>query len=174
MKKILILAIVAICSINIGCAARSSNDVLQDSILTIKIRDRFANDAALNLFKIDVEARDRVATLTGFVPTEDRRRRAAESAALVNGIRNVENRIEVGMKKKEISFKDAVIRSNISKRLIRDPQTHALPIDVESNQGEVVLSGQVKNEDQKQLAERIAQNTHDVLSVKNHLKVMAE
>src|SRR3569832_2100317 len=159
MKKILVLSIVAFCSINIGCAStRSSNDVLQDSILTIKIKDQFANDAALNLFKIDVEARDRVVTLTGYVPTEDRKRRAADSAGLVYGIRNVENRIEVGMKKKEISFKDAVIRSNISKSLIRDPLTHALPIDIESNQGEVVLSGQVKNEYQKQLAERIAQN----------------
>jgi hyperosmotically inducible protein len=176
MKKIFLLSLVVFLSLEgSGCAfnsKRTSQNVIDDSNLTMKVKSKLANDAALTLFKIDVDTRQGVVTLTGNVPTEGRKKRAADSAASVEGVRAVENLLQVGEKKIGASFEDAVITSKITTGLIREPLTHSLSIDVETNKGNVVLSGRVKSEEERLEAERIALNTDGVVSVENQLRVV--
>ena len=160
-----------------GCVLspkRTSQNVVYDSNITTKVKARLANDSALNLFKIDVDTREGVVTLTGSVPTEDRKRRASDLTTSVDGVKMVENLLQVGVRKKAQMFEDAVITSKITSGLIKNPGTHALGIDVETSSGRVVLSGQVQSEAARQAAEQIARSISGVVSVENHLKVAVD
>jgi osmotically-inducible protein OsmY len=178
MKKTFFL-IIAFLGLELsGCAVFShstkTQNVLDDSILAIRIERAFANNPTLNLFKIEVAAYQGIVTLKGHVPTEARKRHAADSAALVEGVKAVENLIQIGQKRAGESFKDAVIISKITNDLIRDPITHSLSIDVETNKGQVMLTGRVRSKKEKQLAELIALNTEGVVAVENRLKLISE
>jgi hyperosmotically inducible protein len=178
MKQIIYLLISGLLSAKaIGCALppkKTSQDVILDSSITTKVRTRLASSATLNLFPIDIESRQGIVTLTGNVPTEERKRWAGELAASVVGVKAIENLLQVGPKKRGEIFEDAVITSRITSRLIQNPLTHTLTIDVETLSGRVVLSGRVKSEDEKREAERMARRTEGVVSVENQLKVAVD
>lgn len=179
MKKIFLFWLLAVFSVEgFGCASTSSNrgpqNVLDDSNLVVKVKTRLAGDPTLNLFKIDVDMNQGVATLTGSLPTESRKRRAADIAASVEGVKGVENLIQVGETRIGESFNDAVITSKVTSGLIREPLTHSLSIEVQTKSGKVVLTGRVESEDEKKVAERIALNTDGVVTVENQLQVMTE
>jgi hyperosmotically inducible protein len=175
MKQLLFFFLLVLFSLETaGCALsqkKTSQRVVQDSNITTKVKSKLANDPALNLFRIDVDTRQGVVTLAGNVPTEDRKRRAADLTASTEGVSLVENLLQVGSKKKTQMFEDAVITSKITSGLIRNPSTHALTIDVETTRGQVVLTGQVQSEAEKKEAEQIARGTNGVVSVENQLKV---
>lgn len=158
-----------------GCASHPKNvaeERVDDSAITSRIRTKLANDATLHLFRINVETRQGIVTLSGTLPTEDRKRRAAELSAAVVGVRQVENLLEVGQTRRADRFEDAVITSKITSRLIQNPLTHTLAIDVESTKGKVILTGRVQTEQEKKEAERIARNTSGVVSVENQLEIL--
>lgn len=175
MKRLLFLFVFILFSIETaGCALspkKTSQRVIQDSNTTTRVKTRLANDSALNLFKIDVDTRLGVVTLAGNVPAEGRKRRAGDLASSVDGVKMVENLLQIGSKKKPQLFEDAVITSKITSGLIQNPATHALTIDVETTKGRVVLTGQVQSEAEKREAEQIARSTTGVVSVENQLKV---
>jgi hyperosmotically inducible protein len=178
MKQLLFFFVLILFSMEtMGCALSPKNTsqrVIQDTNITTKVKTKLANDSALNLFKIDVDTQQGIVTLTGNVPTEDRKRRASDLTTSVDGVRMVENFLQVGAKKKNVMFEDAVITSKITSGLIRNPSTHALTIDVETSKGEVVLTGQVQSEAEKKTAEQIARTTSGVVSVENQLKVTVD
>lgn len=64
---------------------------------------------------------------------------------------------------------DSVITSKVKGKLLKDEGLKSLKISVETNQGEVILSGFVTTEDQIQQAEKIAAGIKGVKSVKNSL-----
>jgi hyperosmotically inducible protein len=173
-QRFTMFILILFCTEAVGCALspkRTSQTVVQDSNITARIKTILANDSSLNLFKIDVETREGIVTLTGNVPTEDRKKRAGEVSISVDGVKMVENFLEVGPKKKPEMFEDAVITSQITSGLIQNPATHALTIEVETSGGQVILSGQVQSEAEKREAEQIARHTTGVVSVENQLEV---
>lgn len=178
MKRRLFVILLIVFSLQTaGCALsqkKISQRVVQDSNITTKVKSKLANDPALNLFKIDVDTRQGVVTLAGNVPTEDRKRRAADLTTAIEGVRMVENLLQVGSKKKTEMFEDAVITSKITSGLIRNPATHALTIDVETIKGRVVLTGGVPSETEKREAEQIARRTNGVVSVENQLQIAVD
>jgi|SRR5579884_669730 len=158
-----------------GCGSltgKIKEERADDATITATIRMKLANDPALHLFRIDVDTHQGVVTLSGALPTEDRKRRAAELAAGVTGVRGVENLLDVGSTRRVDRYEDAVIASKITSKLIQNPLTHAHPIDVESEKGKVILTGRVGNQDEKMEAEQIARNTVGVVSVENQLEVL--
>lgn len=175
MRMIYCAFSVALCIGAAGCAShpeRAAEERVDDTAITARIRTKLANDANLRLFRINVVARQGVVTLSGILPTEDRKRRAGELAAEAAGIRQVENLLQVGQTRRIDRFEDAVIASKITSRLIQNPLTHAFAIDVESEKGKVILTGRVQSEQEKKEAERIARNTSGVVSVENQLEIL--
>lgn len=175
MRMIHYALLMALCIGMIGCASplkKGTEERVDDTAITSRIRAKLANDATLHLFRIHVDSRQGVVTLSGMLPSEDRKRRAAEIAAGVTGVRQVENLLRVGETKRGDRFEDAVIASTITSRLIQNPMTHALAIDVAAEKGKVILSGRVQSEREKKEAERIARNTSGVLSVENQLEIL--
>lgn len=175
MRMIFYAFSVALCIGIVGCASHPKRVVeerVDDTAITSRIRAKLANDATLHLFRINVDTRQGVVTLSGVLPTEERKRRAGELAAEVAGVRQVENLLQVGQTRRGDRFEDAVIASKITSRLMQNPLTHMLTIDVESEKGKVILIGRVQNEREKNEAERIARNTTGVVSVENQLEIL--
>ena len=173
--SILGIFVLELCVGMAGCATfpeKSKEERIDDAAITSRVRAKLANDPTLHLFRIDVDSHQGRVTLSGALPTEDRKRRAGELAAEVVGVRGVENLLEVGRTKRVDRFEDAVITSKITSELIQNPLTHALPIDVESRKGKVILSGRVQSEDEKKVAEQIARNTAGVVAVENQLEIL--
>jgi hyperosmotically inducible protein len=66
---------------------------------------------------------------------------------------------------------DAVIVSTIKAKLLSDSEVSGLDIDVDSEKGEVVLTGTVNTEAESTKAADIARQVNGVVSVKNSLVV---
>ncbi len=176
MRPLIYLVLLsALCFEMAGCASvpdKTQEERTDDVGITSRVRTKLSNDPTLHLFRIHIDTHQGLVTLSGTLPTEDRKRRAAELAAEVIGVRGVENLLEVGRTRRIDQFEDAVITSKITSRLIQNPLTHALPIDVESKKGKVILSGRVQSEIEKEEAEQIARNTVGVVSVENQLEIL--
>ncbi len=167
--------LVLLCIAITGCALHPKKVVeerVDDTAITSRVRSKLANDGTLHLFRINVDTRQGIVTLSGTLPTEDRKRRASEIAAGVVGVRQVENLLQVGQTRRGDRFEDAVIASKITSRLIQNPLTHTLAIDVEATKGKVILTGRVQSEQEKKEAERIARNTTGVVSVENQIEIL--
>jgi osmotically-inducible protein OsmY len=132
--------------------------------------------------KVSVEAG--TATLTGTVAEDVDSALAKQIALGVTGIENVDNQIDVeadytpsAAKSGERSFgevvDDATITTTVKSKLLWGKSTEGMQMDVDTQRGNVTLSGAAENAAAKELAGRIALNTHGVESVDNRLVVDA-
>jgi hyperosmotically inducible protein len=71
------------------------------------------------------------------------------------------------------SFDDSMVTSSVKTRLIEDRQVRALNIDVDTDLGEVTLSGYVRSREEVDRAVIIAKGTPGVEKVMSLLKVRA-
>ncbi|NLH00133.1 MAG: BON domain-containing protein [Chloroflexi bacterium] len=63
------------------------------------------------------------------------------------------------------------VLKQVEDALLKDPRTKNAVIDIGYNRGVITLSGNVKNEKERQAAEEIVRSLPDVLQVVNELKV---
>jgi len=71
----------------------------------------------------------------------------------------------------QISSDDVRIQKEITDRLSEDPKTDAGKMEVEVNNGEVILKGKADTEEEKQHAESIAASVPGVKHVENRLHI---
>ena len=69
------------------------------------------------------------------------------------------------------AVKDEDIRTNVIESLRNDPGLDAVKIEVEVNDGNVLLKGYADTEKEKALSEKIAASVSGVKSVENHLHI---
>ncbi|MEQ8332528.1 BON domain-containing protein [Nisaea sp.] len=78
-----------------GCTStastESTGEYIDDSVINSKIRAQLVADKDLNVFKIDVATYKGLVQLSGFVPTEMAKARAATVASRVAGVVGVRN-----------------------------------------------------------------------------------
>lgn len=78
-----------------GCASsrthESAGEYVDDSVITTKVKAALLGDSSLKSFQIGVETYKNVVQLSGFVDSEQSRRRAGEVAAGVGGVARVRN-----------------------------------------------------------------------------------
>lgn len=83
-----------------GCASsegsRATGEVLDDSSITARVKTAIAKDASIGTaMNVNVTTYRGVVQLAGFVDSEENKRRAAEIAQRVDGVRSVENDLQV-------------------------------------------------------------------------------
>ena len=66
---------------------------------------------------------------------------------------------------------DTGITTKVKSKLVADPDINPFNIDVTTNEGTVYLVGRVKDQKQKDEAERLARDTKGVVKVVNEIKV---
>jgi hyperosmotically inducible protein len=76
-------------------AERSAGEVVDDSALTAKVKTALIGDDVTKGSQINVETRDGVVQLAGFVNTDAERDRATQVARSVSGVKDVRNDLEI-------------------------------------------------------------------------------
>ncbi|HJS21553.1 MAG TPA: BON domain-containing protein [Steroidobacteraceae bacterium] len=76
-------------------ANRSAGAVVDDSALTAKVKTALIGDEVTKGTQINVETRDGVVQLAGFVSTDAERDRATQVARGVSGVKDVRNDLEI-------------------------------------------------------------------------------
>ena len=149
-----------------------------------QILTTYALSPYLRAGDLEVSVDAGTATLTGTVADDVDSALAKQIALGVTGIENVDNQIDVeadytrsAAKSGERSFgevvDDATITTTVKSKLLWGKSTEGMQMDVDTQRGKVTLSGAAENAAAKELAGRIALNTHGVESVDNRLVVDA-
>lgn len=162
--------------LTIGCAStRSAGEQIDDAGITTKVTAKLTADPEINPFKIDVDTIDGVVTLRGKVKDEAVKMEAEKLARKTSGVKSVRNEIRVVTMEMEDEdgnvVTDAWITTKVKSKLTADPQLNPFNIDVDTQDGEVTLSGVVRTQTAKQEAEKLARDTKGVKRVNNELQV---
>ncbi|NGP54508.1 BON domain-containing protein [Thioalkalivibrio sp. XN8] len=164
---------------------------MHDAWLDGKIETSLTLNRYLNPFAIDTDVQDGVVTLSGIVESEVDKELAGEIALGVDGVKKVENKLEVRTGAAEAGestatagaapdqqgrdfaarFDDATTTARVKYALLTHDGTDALDIDVDTVNGVVFLTGRVKSGEERDLAGELAANTEGVGNVENKLEV---
>ena len=135
----------------------------------------------LNPFDIDVKVFGDTATLSGNVSTDTEKALAEEIALSVDGITNVNNKLDVDPKASQsmkqhsdsvmADISDAAITAKVKSKLLASTDVSGLDVNVDTDDHVVTLRGQVASDAERDLAYYITRNTHGVTQINNELTV---
>ena len=100
MKNLLVAAMIAVmAALSAGCSVTSgqetSGEYVDDATITTRVKSRFAEDKTVAATRIQVETLKGVVQLSGFAVSEAEKQRAAQIAAAVPGVKQVQNAVVV-------------------------------------------------------------------------------
>ncbi len=171
-----------------GNSQYDTDDKLKDAWLDGKVETALLVNRHLNNFEIDTDVKGRTVTLTGTVNSEIDKELAGEIAKGIEGVNKVENNLTIEKPEKmnheahdddaERSFStwynDATTTAAIKSKLLWNGETSGLKVNVDTMYGKVTLKGNVNSSAEKDLVEKIAENTDGVRSVDNQLQVVKD
>ena len=151
---------------------------MSDTVITGKVKAKFADDTRLKNARINVTTTNGVVTLAGSAPSSDAASAAKDLAAAVEGVKSVDNQVNTPSVADRIASKtdkaaektgkfasDSWITTKVKSDLLADSITKGLDISVKTRNGVVALSGSVTSEDAIDHAKDIARNVEGVKSV---------
>jgi osmotically-inducible protein OsmY len=152
---------------------RSVSTTMDDAAITAGVKTHLIGDADTKAYQINVETRNGVVQLNGFVDSASAKTEAERIASETEGVKEVRNNLEVRPMERSagVVLDDAAITAKVDAALAADSRTSALRVDVATREGEVQLSGYAKSEAEKQAAEAIAEGVSGVRTVRNDLDV---
>lgn len=149
--------------------AGSSSIAITDDAITDAVDDELAFDHAVPGHMIEVETNNGVVVLEGSVDSALVKRRAADIAKTVKGVRATVNRIEVAP---AVSKSGRDLRKDVSAALLADPATDSYEVTATAtDQGRVTLAGAVQSWAERDLCETVAAGVAGVTSVRNDIEV---
>jgi osmotically-inducible protein OsmY len=100
MKTLVVAAMVAVmAAVATGCSVTSKQEsvgeYVDDATITARVKSRFAEDKTVAATRIQVETLKGVVQLSGFAVSEAEKQRAAQIAASVPGVKQVQNAVVV-------------------------------------------------------------------------------
>ncbi len=144
---------------------RSAGRILDDSIISVKVKTKLIESSEIKARKIDVDLINACVILSGVVETENEAKLAAEISKTVPGVKDVKSFLIVGSKSFGQALDDKLIWSKIKAKLIKEPGIHSLNVDVDVNNGVVVLSSVVKHIVLRNKIVTLAENTPGVAKI---------
>lgn len=174
----------AIALLSVGCGA-------SDPGITTAVKAKLAADDTVKAYRIDVDTKDRIVTLSGEVDTAAAHAKAVELARGTDGVTNVVDQLRVkeGMtppgglddaaqdKAREVgggtadATGDGAVTAKVKTKFLADTAVAGLNIDVDTTDGVVTLTGKVPTAAKKARAASIAKDTDGVKSVINKLTI---
>jgi len=150
-----------------------------DPGITTAVKTKLAADDTVKAYKIDVDTKKAVVTLTGTVDTAEAKSKAVAIARSTDGVTDVVDQLTLSQPAVPTSgvtvpeaMTDPAITAAVKTSLLADPSASGLKIDVDTKDSVVTLTGNVKTADEKTRAEEIAKGTKGVTSVVNNLKIV--
>lgn len=158
----------------IDSSMKKVDNYMDDSAITAKVKSALLNDDSIKSTDISVKTEKGVVTLSGFVTSQAQAEQAVSAAGKVEGVASVSDKLHV----KDASSQsvkayagDAATTSTLKAKLLTDDIVPSRNVKVETTDGVVQLSGEVKTQVQAERAESIAKSIDGVKSVKNDLTV---
>lgn len=82
-------------NLRVADTPRTAGEFVDDNVLTAKIKGSFAADPVVAAHEINIDVRQGVVLLSGFVDTAEQRSRAVQLARAEGGVKQVDDQIEV-------------------------------------------------------------------------------
>ncbi len=145
--------------------------------ITTKVKARLEADRNVNASHVQVATQNKVVTLSGPVESPASKERAVTVARGVEGVVDVVDNLTVSTALAAVPAMpggapdDAAITLAVKEKLLKQPETSAGTIEVDTHQGIVTLSGQVKTPEEKDQVIQTARNTEGVQRVEDRLMV---
>jgi len=164
-------------------ASGAESGAAKDAWITAKLEATYALNRHLSAFAIHTETKNGLVHLTGNVESDIDRDLAGELAKGIEGVVDVDNDLTLQAQARQakssqssdrsfgVWVDDATTTAMVKSKLLANPNTKGLDIDVDTRGDVVTLNGEVSSAEEKQLAEELARNTGDVKQVRNQLVV---
>lgn len=151
--------------------AHDMKEATGDSWITSKTKIALFADDRVKGHDVSVETTNGEVYLRGKVDSEEAKTAAAEVTRGIEGVKNVKNDLQVvpASARKAVAADDKAITKSVEARLSKDPDLKK--IDVRTDAGVVMLSGQVANISAAARASEMAHKVDGVKAVKNELRV---
>jgi osmotically-inducible protein OsmY len=144
---------------------------MSDNTLENAVMQALADNRRIHADEIAVEAIDGAVILRGTVGSLVQQVEAVRTARHVPGVQSVEDQLQVRLMGPDEQA-DADTKAAVLAALIDDDELHAADIDVESEDGDVTLSGLVEFARNRDRAERVALGVAGISHVHSRLKVL--
>jgi hyperosmotically inducible periplasmic protein len=170
-RLILLVALTA----SIGCATQKPiTQSTRDAAITTRVANKMRKSGEVRKRGIDVDTQLQRVALRGEVRTEREREAAERIAMQTKGVHGVDNQLQVVGDVPDNERSDLWISTRVNTRLFFNPAVRAGNIDVDTVNGVVYLSGVVRNEEQRNIAESTALSMPGVWTVVNDLQLEQE
>ncbi len=145
-----------------------------DAWLTEKVKITLLFHRSVSAGNTDVDVKDGIVTLRGPATSRAQKELTTEYAKDVDGVKDVNNEMTVikAPKKPQTvveKIDDASITAQVKMTLLFHRSTSALNTMVETKRGVVTLHGKARNEDEWNLAIKLANDVNGVKGVKNRM-----
>ena len=161
---------------------KDTKTAFRDGWVEGKLETALVLNEHLNPFKIDIHVDGSEAYLSGEVSSEVEKELAENIALGIAGIDSVQNNLDVNdhpkskmkdVNKREFSqyFSDVSKTATIKSELLASTNVSGTSINVDTFNNQVTLTGTVKSEEEKDLAEAIVAKHKDVGKIVNKLEV---
>jgi osmotically-inducible protein OsmY len=144
-----------------------SYGIRKDGDIAASVATAIELDASIPADKVTVEVLDGNVTLYGTLDYYYQRKAAEDDAAMVGGVRSINNLIVVDFPASADDVNDRIKRA-----FARNAQLYDDDITVNVDEHKVTLSGSVETHAEKRMAEKVAWMAPGVNEVKNHIFVM--
>lgn len=171
-------AIVAVLAVASACSAtrtqQSAGEVIDDSVLTSKVKVALIDDPTTKAGQINVETYRGVVQLGGFVDNANQKAQATKVARSVTGVKEVRNDLLISTKPHASTGQDvddSMLTASVKSKLMDDSTTKAYEINVGTQKGVVQLTGFVDSTTMKARAGELARSVDGVKDVRNDLEI---
>jgi osmotically-inducible protein OsmY len=149
---------------------RSAGHIVDDALITTKIKNQFAQKYFNNLFsRITVISKEGRVLLTGSVVNGEYVAKASEIVWQVEGVTEVINEIEVadkGLKERAI---DSLIANQVRAKYLFTKNIRSVNYTIDANNGVIYLTGIAQSKEELDLAIDIASKVSNVKRVVSHV-----
>jgi hyperosmotically inducible periplasmic protein len=151
----------------------SAGEVIDDSVLTAKVKTALIDDPVVKANEVNVETYRGVVQLGGFVDNADQKSRATTVARGVTGVKEVHNNLRVSSPQATSGqvVDDSALTAAVKGKLIGDQTSQSYKVNVETQKGVVQLTGFVDSSSDKARAAEIARSVDGVVDVRNDLEI---
>lgn len=143
---------------------------MTDATITATVKSKLAADPGTSAARINVDTLNGVVTLSGAVPTIAEKSEAERIASNTSGVAQVINNIAIERGEGGVAetLSDATMLANIKTQLVANG---IIGTNVDVTNGDVTITGEVDNAQEKSKAEVIARQASGVKSVKNQVTI---
>ena len=152
----------------------SAGEVIDDSVLTSKVKIALIDDPITKAGQINVETYRGVVQLGGFVDNTQQKEQATKVARSITGVKEVRNDLRVSTKPAATAGQnvdDSMLTASVKAKLTGDSTTKAYEINVGTQKGVVQLTGFVDSTTMKARAGELARSVDGVKEVRNDLEI---